>query len=115
MAKVFGTVTPSVGNGNKALNLGVSGITRIAIKAIVPGVAYVSRCVGKYVSGTQKYISEAEGWGALNAQNTFELIDPSTGAVVYQANVASIVGTTLNWNVTVSTIQPQLLLDGDDY
>jgi len=112
MAKVFGKITPSAGIGTKMINLGVSGITRFSVDAIRAGVGYVARCTGAWVSGTNRYIPSTEGWGALDAQAKFEIIDQA-GVVVYQADCTGISGSVMSWDVTVATITPSLLINGD--
>lgn len=114
MSKVFGVVTPTAGIGNKAINIGVLGITRLFnIKAIYPGLSYVSECEGAYdIGGVQRYISKVQGYGAFNPNNKFRLID-SAGVLQYEAEVTSIVGSTLNWNVIIANVTPTLYLNGD--
>lgn len=116
MVKVFGTITPSAGTGNKPINLGVSGVKRLfTIKAVYPGLTYISDFDGAYdIGGVQKYTSKVENLGGFAPNNRARLID-SAGVVQYEAEVTSIVGSTLNWNVITANIQPTLTLNGDDY
>lgn len=114
MAKVFGTITPSGGTGTKTINLGVTGITRVRFSAVYPSAGYTASCNGAWVAGTQKYITETEGLASFNPQNDFELVN-NAGVVLYRASCTGISGSNLSWNVTVASITPTLLLDGDSF
>lgn len=114
MAKVFGTITPSGGTGTKTINLGVTGITRVNVTSVYPGASYIANCKGAWVSGTQKYITETEGLASFVPQNEFELVN-NVGVVLYRASCTGISGSNLSWNVTIASITPTLLLDGDSF